>query len=124
MRVKSGLISLLALVFPASATLAQGTGRVVGTVRDADASVPLTNVSVTLVGTRFRGITTADGRYSITGVPAGTYRARAARLGFSPSEDSVVIGSGEVTKDFSLRTAAIALEAQVVVGYGTQRRAD
>ena len=110
MRVKSGLISLLALLFPASATLAQGTGRVVGVVRDADASVPLTNVSVTLVGTRFRGVTAADGRYSITGVPAGTYRARASRLGFSPSEDSVVVGSGEVTKDFSLQTAAVALE--------------
>lgn len=125
MRVKAGLTSLVALVLSATAMLAQdGSGRVVGAVKDAAAGAPMSNVTVTLSGTRFRAVTAADGRYTITGVPAGTYRVRASRLGFAPVEDSVAVASGEVTRGFTLRATAITLETMVTVGYGTQRRAD
>ena len=70
------LLTLALAVLPVSVQ-AQGTGRITGTVRDSAGSRALPEAQVTVTGTRFRGITDADGGYSIANVPAGTYASRA-----------------------------------------------
>jgi len=120
------LAVLTGFMLSATTVFAQAnTGQVSGTVTDAASGAPLANANVSIVGTRLSTQSRADGRYVITGVPSGAHRVRSIRLGFAPMETSVQVGSGaSETVNFTLRPTAVTLESQVVVGYGTQRRAD
>jgi iron complex outermembrane receptor protein len=100
------------------------TGIVRGRVIDAGTNQPLPDVQVEVEGTRRRAFTGSDGGFIIVGVPVGTHRVRAARIGHAPSEQIVtVVGGSTVDVPFSLERRAIALQDVVTVGYGTQKRA-
>src|SRR5829696_7412723 len=71
-------LAVLSAAMPAQ-TQAQ-TGRIAGTVTDSSRAA-LAGTQVTVVGTRFNGVSDVSGRYSIVGVPAGTYDLRVQRLG-------------------------------------------
>jgi TonB-linked SusC/RagA family outer membrane protein len=102
---------------------AQGSIR--GTVRTRTDGAPLTGVAVSVTGTRFAASTDADGRYVITGVPPGSHRLQARRLGYGSRDTSVVVREGEQTVvDFALSAAATQLERVVVTGYGATIRRD
>src|SRR5687768_16318612 len=58
-------------------------GSITGTVRSAQGATPIEGATVTVLGTRFSSITRTGGQYTIAGVPAGTYRLQARRLGYS-----------------------------------------
>ena len=104
---------------------AQTTGRVTGTVTDAG-GVPVGSAQVLLVeNPRFGALTGPDGRFTISGVPAGTYTVRAQRIGFSPRTQQVSVAAGQaVTVSFSMAAAAAQLTAVSVVGYTTEQRRD
>ena len=70
--------TLLAAATPSSAE-AQ-TGRIAGIVTDSTRAA-LAGTQVTVVGTRYSAVTDPSGRFSITGIPAGTYEVRVQRLG-------------------------------------------
>jgi TonB-linked SusC/RagA family outer membrane protein len=100
------------------------SGNIQGIVR-SPAGAPIERATVSLVGTRAGALTRPDGRYSITGVAPGTYTVRATRLGYAARDQQVVVSAGATAEaNFELRTAAIALEQVVVIGYGTQSRRD
>src|SRR5947207_15998573 len=101
------------------------TGTVAGHVTDAPTGRPVMGVRVTVVGTDRGAVTHEDGGFVLTDVPEGAHRVRASRIGFTPHEQTVVVVAGQsVTADFTLSTVAVSLSDVVVVGYGTQRRAD
>ncbi|HEV8303938.1 MAG TPA: TonB-dependent receptor [Gemmatimonadales bacterium] len=104
---------------------AQDAGTIAGTVKGRETGAPLPGASVTVLGTRFGTNTGPDGRYTIAGVPAGSYRVRARFIGYKTLDDSaVVVVAGQVTTaDFQLAAQAIELQAVVAVGYGTQTKA-
>lgn len=109
----------------ATAAAQQSTGRVTGLVTDRTAGAPIPNVAVTIVGTSLGARTGADGRYTIGEVPAGSQRVRAARIGYSPSDQQVSVTAGQATTlNIALSAASVTLDQMVVVGYGTQRRSD
>jgi TonB-dependent starch-binding outer membrane protein SusC len=117
-----GVILSLGLVSSASGQSPGGS--IQGVVRSQNGE-PLPAATVLIVGTRFGAASRADGRYTIAGVASGTYTVRASRLGFSAREQQVVVTAGAVaTSDFELKSAAVALEQVVTVGYGTQSRRD
>ena len=75
------LASLVALLLPGSATFAQtpGTGRVTGRVIQASADAPISDVTVSITGTRLGALTGADGATpSPASPPAATRSSRAA----------------------------------------------
>jgi len=101
------------------------TGTITGHVTDAPTARPVLGVRVTVVGTDRGVVTRDDGGFVLTDVPEGAHRVRATRIGFTPQEQTVVVVAGQsVTADFTLSTVAVSLSDVVVVGYGTQRRAD
>jgi len=103
---------------------AQAAGRITGTVTD-QGGLPVPTVQVVVVGTRFGGLTTEDGRYTIVGVPAGSYQLRAQRIGFAPATQPVTVAVDQtVTADLQISAVATTLTTQVVVGYTTQQRRD
>ncbi len=100
------------------------TGIVRGRVIDAGTNQPLPDVQVEVEGTRRRAFTGSDGGFIIVGVPLGTHRVRAARIGHAPTEQIVTVAGGAtVDLSFSLERRAIALQDVVTVGYGVQKRA-
>src|SRR4051812_14364256 len=123
-RIAARACAALTLLIGSTAA-AQGTGRISGTVSDSAGGAPVGNVTVTVVGTALSAVSRPDGGYLILAVPAGVQRVRAARLGFAPREVVVTVRDGAETQaDVRMLAVALSLDAQVVVGYGTQRRAE
>jgi len=118
------LVGCAALLAVPRAASPQGT--LAGTVRDSATSAPLSRVTVSVVGARLTAETDDQGRYALTGVPLGTYRLRARRLGYAVADTTVAVQDGrETVADFRLKAIAIQLESvTVAVGYGTQLKKD
>jgi TonB-linked SusC/RagA family outer membrane protein len=109
-----------ALLIPLVSTpaTAQSTGRITGTVTDSASGRPISDVQVTVGGSRIGAVTDAQGRYSIGGVPAGPRIIDARRIGYVPSPPKTVTvpDGGTVTVDFTMREAALTLQAMVTTG--------
>src|SRR5216684_7709126 len=101
----------------------EATGAITGKVVDVSTQQPLANVEVALAATPHRELSRSDGSFALNGVPAGTYRLRASRIGYgSQIQEVTVTAGGTTTAQVSLAPAAAILEPVVVTGYGTQRR--
>ena len=98
----------LALAFAARA---QNPGTVAGTVRDRATQEVLPGVGITLEGTDFGTVTDAEGRYRLTGVPAGAYNLRVGFVGYDPLvRSNISLSSGNVnTLNLELNAAPQAL---------------
>jgi TonB-linked SusC/RagA family outer membrane protein len=115
----SALLSVLCMA-PLSA---QTTGTVRGRVIDAATQQPIVGATVT-IGPR-GAQTQANGRYTITGVPAGSDSVRARMIGYAPVAQMVNVPAGQTTDaDLALSPQAVNLSAIVVTGYGEQRAGD
>ena len=99
------LISLLAASVAWSAT----TGRVAGTVVDAEGS-PLPGVGVTIQGTRLGATTDANGRYFILQVHPGQHTVTAQLIGFRPMSVTQVRVSADLTTEVNFRLQEEAIE--------------
>jgi len=119
-------LGLIGLVWSAARLGAQtGTGTITGHVADSVTGRPVVAVRLSVVGTDRAAVTAEDGGFLLAAVPAGTQRVRASRIGFSAREETVAVTAGEsVTLNFAIQPIAVTLSDVVVVGYGTQRRAD
>ena len=102
---------------------ARGTARVQGVVTSNNA--PVGNAQVSLVGTRYGALSDNDGRYSINGVPAGSYTMRVQRIGFAPLTRPVTVADGQtVEANLAITAQAAQLSEVAVVGYTTEQRRD
>jgi TonB-linked SusC/RagA family outer membrane protein len=115
------LIAFLLVLASSLVTVAQaqgGAGLVTGIVSDSATGQPVGEALVTVLGTRLGARTDNVGRYTITGVPAGTYRIEARRLGYRPvTVPSVVVpDGGTVTVNIRLGASALTLESVVTTG--------
>lgn len=80
-------------------------GTIAGRVTDARSKVALSSAGVDCGGTA-RGTTAADGRYSITGVTAGSRTCTASKSGYGSKTQTVTVPSGgTATADFALRAS-------------------
>ena len=88
---------LLFFLLLAAVAQAQNPGTLAGTVRDRATQESLPGVSVTLEGTSLGTATDADGRYRLSGVPAGAYNLRASSVGYDALlRADVALSSGNV----------------------------
>ncbi|HEX8507835.1 MAG TPA: TonB-dependent receptor, partial [Hymenobacter sp.] len=91
------ILTLLAFLLFSLPTLAQNFSTVAGTVRDRATQEVLPGVSIALEGTEFGTATDAQGRYRLTGVPAGAYNLRATFVGYDPLlRSNIALSSGNV----------------------------
>ena len=92
------------------------TGVIRGRVADAN-NTGLESVAVTVVGTSIGVTTSGSGQFELRGVPAGTQRVIARRVGFEPTTREITVAAGQATTvDFKLTAASVALENVVVTG--------
>jgi outer membrane receptor protein involved in Fe transport len=109
--------ALLACGLAAQPLAAQFTGKLVGRVIDAATGGGLSTAGVQVVGTTGLGASSAvDGKYSISGIPAGTVTIFVRRVGYTPKTvTGIMLDSGKtVTIDVALTVAAQQLSPLVV----------
>lgn len=123
-QVRSLIVALLAVLWMAPLSAQQPTGAIRGLVTDSATQQPLMGAVVTVGGRR--AMTQADGRYVLTGIPAGDHTVRVRMLGYAPETRPAAImgGPGFVVVDVPMTAQAFGLSEIVVTGYGEQRAGD
>ena len=112
-------VFMLLLFFIAGTAGAYAQRTVTGTVVDKDQQ-PVTGANVVVKGTQVGAITDGLGNYTIA-VPSTGNTLIISFIGYTTQE--VPIGAGSVI-NVTLESEAASLSEVVVVGYGTQRRAN
>ena len=109
------VLLLLSFCFTAE-VYAATTGKIQGTVLDAESNEPLPGVNVILEGTIYGAATDANGFFFIINVPPGTYQMTSSMVGYAKStkEDVRIYVDRTTTVDFNLRTEALAGEEVTV----------
>ncbi len=110
-------VALASLFFFSTPSAAQQpSGRIVGRVLDAATGLGLTDVGIQVVGTTLGTMSGVEGRYTITGVPAGTVTLQFRRIGYTPKTvTGILLTDGQsLEQNVTLTTAAIQLAAQTV----------
>lgn len=111
---------ILAFVAAAPA-LAQGHGRIVGTVTDADSGDPIAGVQILVEGTGNGGVTGPRGTYSIPNVPAGQQTLVYTILGYETTRESVSVADEQTSRvDVALSEGFVEMGQIVVRGASRQ----
>jgi hypothetical protein len=96
-----------------------GTATLVGTVRGI-AGQPLAQTEVRIEGAEAAAVSDASGRYSLSGLPAGTQTLVARRIGYEPAELTVELRAGRsVERDVQL-SRVVSLDSIRVVAMRAQ----
>lgn len=111
------VLALLAILLP-NPLRAQEMGTLQGTVRDVEgAPIAAATVEAELQGAALRRgtVTDAEGRYRLTGLPAGRYRVRVRQLGYASADAVIAVARGETAgRDFVLRVRALVVDTVTV----------
>ncbi len=111
-----GFFYLFSLTFG----FAQEAGMINGTVISAEDAEPLPGVSVLVKGTNRGTVTNIDGAFELEASPGETLTA--SFIGFETTEIS--LSAGQTVYEIAMQPSLGDLGEVVVVGYGSQRRAD
>src|SRR5437667_147902 len=114
-RLRAVLLAAAWFVAGAVGLPAQNTVNLQGRVTGA-AGAPLAAAQITVsnreTGQQRSAVTSAQGTYTIVGLPPGAYHLRVALLGYGAQERDIELLVGQhATLDFQLQQAAVALEA-------------
>lgn len=89
-------------------------GTLDGVVTDTSLA-PLSGVWAWVLGTKLEVTTGDNGRFRITGIPAGTYIVVVRRLGYAPLSSAVSVAAGDTTRaSFALVRQDVRLQKVVV----------
>lgn len=117
MSVVSTVGACAVLLLAAAAPALAQTGRISGVVSEASTGQPVQGAAILLVGTELSTLTSADGRYLLLNVPAGSHTLAVELIGRAPTEQQVTVQADELTTlNIELETQAIALQEVVVTG--------
>ena len=111
------IFMILLLALPAAHAQAESTGTIVGTVVDAEKAMTLELAQVYIAALNKSAVWGADGRFTITDVPAGAHLLAAELIGYKRATTTVVVVAGETaTVELELTAKAVELEEMVVTG--------
>jgi outer membrane receptor protein involved in Fe transport len=117
MRNKFQWFLRVCLLFAATSVWAQQTGKITGTVLDAQTNDPLPGATVKIIGTTQGAITNGDGEYVIIGVRPGSYTVAASFVGYvteNKANVSVNIGLTS-TINFKLKDETVGTGQEVII---------
>lgn len=111
------LYTALVMLFLPAAVLAQGS--ITGTVTDAQTGETLPGANVVLQELQRGTATDANGQFTISNVPEGTYTLAVTFVGYKEFTTSVQVGSGETVVNPEVEPDYFGLEEVVVTGVGS-----
>lgn len=101
----------------AAPAAAQETGTLAGTVVDAETGQTLESAQVYIAALDLGTLTNQQGRFTLSGVPAGTQEVSIEILGYTGATETVTVSAGETaTVEFELAATALQLQELVVTG--------
>ncbi|MDZ7332701.1 MAG: TonB-dependent receptor [candidate division KSB1 bacterium] len=117
---------ILLAVLISSNLLGQNTGKIVGTVKDAETGAALPGANVILEGTMLGAASDLEGRFVIMRVPPGRYTLIANYIGYQRTsiQNVQVLTDLTTTVNFVLKPEAIAGEEVVIVAEAPAIRKD
>lgn len=105
------------LSMPRALRAQAGAGTIRGTVIEAGSGRPVPDVQLYVDGNSRVAITSANGGYVLSNVPAGHRTLRAKLIGYAPAaRDVEVTPAGTMIADFSITQVAVSLDEVVVTG--------
>ena len=109
-------ISLLLVPFMMVNIWAGTTGKIAGTVTDAQSNEALVGVNILLDGTTMGAATDVNGKYFIINIPPGTYTVKASLIGYQTVIiKDVKVSVDQTTKiDFQMSEKAVEIKSVVV----------
>jgi hypothetical protein len=115
-RLARALGIALTALFASASLLAQYTGKISGTVKDATTGEPLVGCNILVVGTRTGAVTDINGTYFVLNVTPGVYDLQASMVGYQKvlQRGLIVHGGRTTTADFRLSSETI-VQHEVVV---------
>ena len=117
MRLVPTLLTTMGVLLISNILAAQSTGSLNGYVRDGESGLTLPGALVTIADLDRSTSADRNGRYSMAGVPPGTYTVNISYLGFDAATQLVTIAAGESTvASFTLGSQVIDLEEYQVQG--------
>ena len=117
--VRNAATAAIALLLPgfAGTAHAQQTGTITGVVTDAANGQTLESALVTLDGAETGVLTNTQGRYELTGVPAGEHTLTVTILGYEKQEVQVTVAAGQTAvADIALTAGALRVQDVIVTG--------
>jgi TonB-linked SusC/RagA family outer membrane protein len=112
-------MTISVVLLTASFALAQ-SGSITGVVTDATTENTLPGVNVILSGTQIGASTNAQGEYTLTNVPAGTYTLIVSSIGYAKYSNPIEVSANEETvQNIELRQDILGLDEIVVTGVGS-----
>ena len=112
--VKVGAFLIVLGVVTAPAVAQETAGRIVGRVVDSAQGAPLAGAQIELVGGTQRVVSALDGRYNLTGVPAGTATLRVRMIGYTSKVVSGVQVRAGIASEQDVSLAASVIELQEI----------
>lgn len=110
------LLTLLVYALLSSASLYAQVS-ISGTVTDSETGEAVPGVNIFISELQRGAATDADGTYSISGVPAGTYTVRATFIGYDTFTGTIQVGNQDLEFDIVLESAVFGFDEVVVSGY-------
>jgi outer membrane receptor protein involved in Fe transport len=114
-RFRASLRLALAMLLCTASGFAGTTGKISGTITDAQTKEALAGVNVLVVGTALGAATDVQGTYFIINIPPGTYQLKVSAVGYSP----VILTDLKVSADQTTR-ADITLQQQAIELQGVE----
>src|SRR4029079_18509400 len=87
---------LLLTISRAAPAIAQAVGTITGTVVAAGSESPIASAQIAAQGTNRLTVSGGDGRFRLTGLPAGEVVLEVRRVGFRPLTRRVTVGTDDV----------------------------
>lgn len=117
---KKKIISLsltLLLLFICGTLFAGNTGKLSGTIKDADTGEPLIGVNIILEGSNKGTASDIEGKFSIIGIPPGNYSVKMSYIGYQSIivTDVKIVIDRTTSVDFEMNKTSIELKNEIVV---------
>ena len=108
-------VAASAFVTPVAPAHAQTTGKITGTIVEAETGEPMPGVNVVIEGTTQGTAANAEGEYVIIGVRPGTYTLAASMVGFATSRVENVRVNVDLTTTVDFRMQEEVFEGEEIV---------
>jgi outer membrane receptor for ferrienterochelin and colicins len=101
--------------------LAQGFGKIIGTVFSSDEKVGLAGANILVQGTVLGATSKSDGRFVIAGVPVGTYSLLFSRVGYERKVVSGLVVRADDSASATAYLAPLPIQSEGVVVTASKR---